>query len=160
MFTDEEIANLIQFGERGTDYSLDEEGKAIVKQQSNIITRYFGYQYTNPMITYSTPTMSEDKLAYAKEYHEKYEGNLPRGFRMDVRPIAEEVKKVNQIYDAVITSEEEKNQTLEWKLYTLNVENTDQAIDEIVSKVDDAGMGKIVEETNRQLKEWQEKNGQ
>ncbi len=160
LFTDEEIANLIQFGERGTDYSLDEEGKAIVKQQSNIITRYFGYQYTNPMITYSTLTMSEDKLAYAKEYHEKYEGNLPRGFRMDVRPIAEEVKKVNQIYDAVITSEEEKNQTLEWKLYTLNVENTDQAIDEIVSKVDDAGMGKIVEETNRQLKEWQEKNGQ
>lgn len=42
----------------------------------------------------------------------------------------------------------------------MNVENTDQAIDEIVSKVDDAGMGKIVEETNRQLKEWQEKNGQ
>lgn len=160
LFTDEEIANLLQYGEEGTDYAIDEEGKALVKQESSIITRYFGYQYTNPMITYSTPTMPEDKLGCAKEYHEKYEGNLPRGFRLDITPIVEEIKAVNQIYDETLTIEDEKEQTLEWRLFSLNVENIDQTINEIVSQMNDAGMEKIVEEANRQLKEWKEKSGQ
>lgn len=59
LFTDPEIADLIQYGREGEEYELD--GAVLhVRPESNIILRIFGGQYTNPLIGHSTAFMPKE----------------------------------------------------------------------------------------------------
>ena len=63
LFTDKDIANLIQYGIEGKDYQLDENNHVKVITDK-LGLKIFGYQYTNPKITYSS-IYEEDEIGRA-----------------------------------------------------------------------------------------------
>jgi len=156
LLTNKELANFLQFGEEGKDYSLNGNNQIqLNKQSSNVITRHFGYQYTNPLITLPTEVMSQDKLTCASDFKEKFYGSLPKGFRFDFISLAKEIQDCNNVYKEYTTEKTGgiPNPTAN-QLFSLNCENVEQTIDELNRQLNSAGMDKIIEAANKQLDDW------
>lgn len=147
LFTDPEIADLIQYGREGEEYESD--GAVLhVRPESNIILRIFGGQYTNPLISHSTAFMPKEKTAYAERFHETYDAELPDGFRLDPAPVLQEIAETNQIFGYESGSDTAR------KIVRLEFDDVDRVIADITRELKAAGMDRIVEEANRQLAEW------
>lgn len=147
LMSDPDIANLIQYGRIGEEYTL-EDGKVKVEKATNIYLQLFGGQYTNPLITYPTSTMAKNKLEYAAKFHETYESGIPDGFRFDPKPVIEQVVKTNQVFGNSSGSE------TAGKIIRLEIEDTKSAVADITAELKAAGIDDVVEEANRQLREW------
>ncbi|MGN1171406.1 MAG: DUF3502 domain-containing protein [Lachnospiraceae bacterium] len=152
LMTDPEIANLIQYGREGDGYTLN--GNILeIASGANVFQRFFGYQYTNPLITYSTAVMAQDKQAYAERFHEACEKAIPDGFRFDPAPVAEQIVRTNGVFGDMGGSE------TAGKIANLEIEDVDQVIAEITGELKEAGMDEVVAEANRQLEEWKKEAG-
>lgn len=156
LLTNPEIANFLQYGVEGRDYTVNEKQEVQFTEQASIVTRFFGYQYTNPLITLPMQTMPSDKFEAAERFHEQQEKNIPRGFRLDIRPVAGKIKKVNYIYKPYQEGKEANEEVNE--LLSLTCNDLEQTIQNIIKELKDAGMDEIVEEANNQLKEWKKNN--
>ncbi len=146
IMADPEIANLIQYGREGTEYTL-KDGKAFAAETANLYLRLFGEQYTNPLITYSAATTAENKAEYARRFHETYEAKIPDGFRFDPAPVLDQIVKTNRVF-----GESEAGR----KISGLQFEDVDRIIAEITENLKAAGMDDVVREANRQLMEWKD----
>lgn len=152
LLTDPELANVIQYGREGKDYTLD--GNILkVAPEVNIILRFFGYQYTNPMITYSTEFMTQEKQEYARRFHETYGMEIPGGFRFDPAPVLTQIAATNRVFEYMGGSE------TAGKIAALEIEDVDKAIAEITKELKEAGIEDVVAEANRQLEEWKKGDG-
>lgn len=151
LMTDPDLSNLVQYGRDQRDYILD--GTAVhVYAQSNVLLRIFGYQYANPLITFPTATMAKEKIAYAKRHHDAYGKEVPYGFRFDPSPVLEEIEETNKVFSDMGGSE-----TAE-KIFQLEIKDADQVITEITEELKAAGIDRVAEEANRQLKAWKKEN--
>lgn len=148
LFSDPDIANLIQYGVLQKDYILDQETVKITKEV-NVVQRFFGYQYTNPMITYSTGLMTQDKYGYSEKFYEKYEQEIPDGFRFDPEPVLSQIVQTNQVFGDLGGSDTAV------KIVGLEMEDLEQVIKELTEELKNAGIDEIVAEANRQLEIWQ-----
>lgn len=153
LFTDKDIANLIQFGIKDQDYKLDENNHI------NVITGHselelFGYQFTNPKITYSTEYEDDDKVAYSNWFYRKYGDNFPAGFRFDPSPVADEIIATNKILSTELEDISTADHELKNQIATLDISNLDAFLIDLNHALDKAGMQKIVDEANSQYQQW------
>ncbi|WP_455684101.1 DUF3502 domain-containing protein [Thomasclavelia sp.] len=151
LFTDKDIANLIQYGVEGNDYLLDENNHVKVITDK-LGLKIFGYQYTNPKITYSLIYEEDDKIEYSNWFYSKYGEDFPKGFRFDAMPVIEEINAVNKIWNTYFDEQTETGLTN--KLYTLDIKDLDNFLKELNETLDKAGMQEIVDEANNQYKQW------
>ena len=146
LMTDPDIANLIQYGREGQEYTLN-DGKAEISSNISGYLRLFGDQYTNTLITESTAMMAEDKQEYAKRFHETYEKEIPNGFQFDPASVREQVIATNRVF-------QEGNSEAAGKIRKLQFDDVDQVIAELTADLKAAGIDAVVEEANRQLAQW------
>lgn len=151
LMTDGDIANSIQYGKEGQDYTLD-GGIAQMEPGVNIIQRYFGYEYTNQMLTYSTAVMAADKLNYTEAFHESYGKEIPDGFRFDPAPVLEQISATNQVFDSTDGDEVAR------KIINLEIDDVEQAVAAVTEELKRAGIDEVTAEANRQLEAWRKRN--
>lgn len=153
LLTDSEFANAIQYGREGKDYTL---GGNVLEQdpEVNVVLRFFGCQYTNPLLTYPTKLMIPDKQEYAGRFQETYGTEIPDGFRFDPTPVLEEIAATNKVFGYMGGTE------TAGKIVALEIEDVDEAITEITRELEEAGIDEVVAEANRQLEEWKKGAGE
>ena len=151
LFTDKDIANLIQYGVKDRDYTLDKDNHITVTTQNNGLS-IFGYQFTNPKITYSSYLEEDDKVAYSNWFYSHYGDNFPKGFRFDPIPVLNEISATNKILLADLCNFSNS----EWtnKIIELDISDIDTFLKDMNKELDNAGMQKIVDEANRQYQKW------
>ncbi|MEY8428308.1 DUF3502 domain-containing protein [Lachnospiraceae bacterium 46-15] len=151
LMTDADIANSIQYGKEGQDYTLD--GDIVqMKPEANIVQHHFGYQYTNQMITHSTAVMAADKLSYTEAFHESYGKEIPDGFRFDPTPVLEQILAADQVFDDMDGTETAR------KIVNLEIDDVDQVIAAVTEELKRAGIDEVAAEANRQLEAWRKRN--
>jgi ABC-type glycerol-3-phosphate transport system substrate-binding protein len=149
LFTDPDIANLIQYGVEGKEYTLQDGVAAYLP--GNLLW-VFGENYTNALITYPRSDTAKDKNAFQIKYYEQCESFIPDGFRFDPAPVTTEIEAVNAVYYENTVSYTLSSMIK--KLFTLNVPDIDVALSEINIKLKEAGIGRIINEFDRQLADW------
>lgn len=151
LFTDKDIANLIQYGVKDRDYTLDKDNHITVTTQNNGLS-IFGYQFTNPKITYSSYLEEDDKVSYSSWFYTYYGDNFPKGFRFDPIPVLNEISATNKILSADLCN----FLNSEWtnKIIELDISDIDTFLKDMNKELDKAGMQKIVDEANRQYQNW------
>lgn len=143
MFSSEELQNILCYGIEGEHYNI-EDGK---------IARTDNYMnYDVPAFTFIsayTQTPLKDQIAKGdpeydegiKDYKEKLTPSPLLGFTLDRTDIDSEIINIEQIY-----SEYKKNiQTGAFD---------DAYYEEFLKRLDDAGIQKVIEETQKQIDEW------
>lgn len=140
LYTDPDLANLVQYGVEGDTYQL-EDGKARYTDQKLSI---FGENFTNPLITYPQDSTGQGKRDFLDRYYAACESNLPDGFRFDIQPVLDQVDALNKVYEseAVVS------------LIFLQSEDFDGAFQSIRSLLTQAGMEEVKQEAQRQLEVW------
>ncbi|MCH1982530.1 ABC transporter substrate-binding protein [Ruminococcus sp. OA3] len=149
LYTDADIANLIQYGVEGVNYSV-ENGYAIYGKH-NMLSIY-GKHFTNPLLTYPGEGMPRDRRAMLEQCYKENEAHMPNGFRFDPEPVQKEIDAIAEIFGSYGEYTEEARQLLSG-----NVDDPDAALEVFNQKLKAAGADKIVSEANRQLAEWREK---
>lgn len=152
LFTDRDIANLIQYGVKDQDYTLDEDNHITVTTKNNGLS-IFGYQFTNPKITYSSYLEEDDKVEYSNWFYTKYGENFPKGFRFDPIPVLNQINATNKIMTGDFINDFQESEWMN-KIAKLEIEDLDTFLKDMNKELDDAGMQKIVDEANRQYQEW------
>lgn len=151
LYTDAEIANLIQYGVEGVDYSV-ESGYAVYNQDNGL--RNYGENFTNPLLTYPKEGMPQDKRSMVERCYEENETHLPLGFRFDTQPVQEEINAVTEIFGSPVMHTDEV-----YRMFCGSVDDLDAAMESFNQKLKTAGVNRIVEEANRQLAEWRKSGG-
>ncbi|WP_455684105.1 DUF3502 domain-containing protein [Thomasclavelia sp.] len=152
LFTDRDIANLIQYGVKDQDYTLDEDNHITVTTKNNGLS-IFGYQFTNPKITYSSYLEEDDKVEYSNWFYTKYGENFPKGFRFNPISVLNEINATNKIMTGDFINDFQESEWMN-KIAKLEIEDLDTFLKDMNKELDDAGMQKIVDEANRQYQEW------
>jgi hypothetical protein len=144
LFTDPDIANLIQYGIEGQNYSLQNGVAYPVKRDRLPI---FSSNFTNPIITYPSQWTALDKRAFINEYYLLCEPNMPGGFRFDPGSVLVEVAAIEGIMNGGVSS-----------LVRLTEDDVEEAIARINSLLKDAGIERVLDEVNHQLEFWKLEN--
>lgn len=152
LFTDKDIANLIQYGIKDQDYTLNKDNHITVTTKNNGLS-IFGYQFTNPKITYSSVYEENDKVEYSNWFYTEYGDNFPKGFRFDPIPVLDEISATNKIMTGDFINEYQESEWMN-KIAKLEIEDLDTFLKDMNKELDKAGMQKIVDEANRQYQEW------
>ena len=136
MQTDPVFNNLISYGPEGGEYTL-ENGRAVV-DPLHFDLRNFA-QFANLGVCYPYGRYAD---TINQDYRTFYEtaGAVPYlGFAFDVRPVAEEYKKVKS--------------TMTDHVY-LNYKSAEESIAALDVKLTEAGIDAVIDEMNRQYCEW------
>lgn len=149
LYTDADIANLIQYGVENVDYSV--QNGYVVYNQNNPLRNY-GEHFTNPLLTYPGEGMQEDKRNMLEQCYEENETHMPNGFRFNTKSVQQEKDAVGEILGR---SGEYTDEVI--KLFMGEVDDLDAALKSFNQKLKAAGADKIVAEANRQLEEWRGK---
>lgn len=149
LYTDVDIANLIQYGVEGIDYSI-QDGYAVYKQDNTLST--YGKYFTNPLLTYPEVGMPQNRRAMLEQCYEDNEAHLPNGFRFNPQPVLVEINAVTEILGSYGEYTDEVKH-----LINGDSDNLNAALESFNEKLRAVGSDKIVEEANRQLAEWREK---
>ena len=152
LFTDKDIANLIQYGIKNQDYTLDEDDHITVTTKNSGLA-IFGYQFTNPKITYSSDFEEDDKVSYSNWFYSTYGDNFPKGFRFDPIPVLNEINATNKIMTGDFIDEFQESEWMN-KIAKLEIKDLDIFLKDMNRELDKAGMQKIVDEANHQYQEW------
>lgn len=152
LYTDPDIANLIQYGVEGENYFL-EDGKAEYADDNPLYIA--GGYFTNQLITYSQENMAENKQEYMNNYYSSFDAEKIAGFFFDITPVFEEINATNAVYWEDVNKQLDSTEES-----LLGIESSDMAasLSEIQARLNEAGINTIIEEAERQLEEWNNEN--
>ena len=150
LYSDADIMNLFAWGIEDVHYQVLENGQIDYPQGVDAETSGYnlrrGWAFGNQFITYiwegDSPTLWEDMDAFNKNAHV----SKAFGFTFDTSSVQTE-------YAAVTNVVNEYRAALEFGL----LDNQDEALAEYNEKLKEAGLDKIIEEKQRQLDEWSQK---
>ncbi|TAH67355.1 MAG: extracellular solute-binding protein [Anaerolineaceae bacterium] len=145
-YTDSDIANILSWGIEGQHYKVKDDGQITFADGVDASTSGWNHSVTwelpNQFITHvwegNFPTLWEDLRAFNTEA-QKSKAN---GFTFDPTNVATEITSVQNVYD-------EYQKSLEYGFI-----DPDTGIQEMNSKMMDAGLDKIIEEKQIQLDAW------
>lgn len=141
--TESELSNLLQYGIEGVDYEY----------KNSMVTTLSGSRYDQITIPTRTATMANmnilhnvladpaDKIAYSKEVSENCPAGVTMLYDIDMSGYETQLEKISAIY-----SEYEK------KLFKAEYDDVEVAIAEMGAALAEAGIDKVIEELNRQMK--------
>lgn len=144
MFSDERIVNLLSWGIRDRDYTLDENG-AFSALESGTYVNPLG-MYGDQRLRYEP--MGEERKAARAEFAEKVEWiNLQyEGFHFDTSHLTQEILEIEKVKGQYI------------KLLEAGCVDLDTAYPEFIQKLYDVGLQRVLDEKQRQFDEWLAEN--
>lgn len=156
LYTNSEIADFLQYGTEGENYSKTEDGTVELLSCSTPNEKLLelkGWTFTNPLISSSTQTMPADKLETALSFYESSDWNIPAGFWLDIRPVAQQAMTVNNIVFSSASPEEGGDPDF-YAISVLEMDDPEATINNLVAKMNAAGMQDVLDEANSQLEQW------
>lgn len=153
LFSDPQLANLLQFGTRDQDYSVNDNNQVISSNKTSLSKTILGNQLSNTLITYSTSMTTQNKMEYKKWFFKNYAIDFPYGFRFDPTAVIDEIKQCQQIIEPKTNSDQAATTTYQ-SICSLEINDADQAIDKLIEELKIAGAERILDEANKQLLEW------
>ncbi len=145
LYTDADIANLIQYGIEGVHHTIAADG-TVAYTEAGWRLANIGEEFTNPLLTMSTADMAADKREYIDAYYEAVHEDMPYGFRLDTSEIEAELYAVDSFLE---TSE------LAGNLITGLSEDIEGDLEKINEQLRQKGIETITAEAGRQLEEWE-----
>lgn len=147
LYTDPEIATLLVEGIEGENYELAEDGTAGFPVGTTAQDSTYGgvgqfWTYPNPMITHPTFIMGPEFKEKAEEYAQAVEYSPIIGFKWDYEGLEDEMAAVSKIYDQYYVP------------LISGLLNPEETIPQVLEELDQAGMAKILESQEKQLKEF------
>lgn len=150
LYTDPDVANLVKFGEEGTDYRV-EQGRVVELLNDGLSPRAY-VEYINDTITYPMKQEPQYKQENWENYFENFGIHPLAGFQFDSSQVQEEIEATNEILSGGV----EGGYSADFKaLLSGNVDNVEEALNGLNEKLEAAGISKIIEEANRQVTEWE-----
>lgn len=150
LYTDPDVANLVKFGEEGTDYRV-EQGRVAELLNDGLSPRAY-VEYINDAITYPMEQEPQYKQENWENYFENFGIHPLTGFQFDSSQVQEEIEATNEILSGGV----EGGYSADFKaLLSGNVDNVEEALNGLNEKLEAAGISKIIEEANRQVAEWE-----
>jgi hypothetical protein len=155
LYTDRDIANLIQYGVENQTYTL-EDGVAVYRGRST--WQWMRENFTNSLLAYPQATAAQDSLGYQERYYELCEPYIPDGFRFDPAPVAEELAAVRSAYyqnpDGISSSTRQIR-----TLMLLASPSWEADVEDISARLKEAGIDAVIAEAERQLAAWRQRRG-
>lgn len=143
--TDEYLNNLVVYGVEGTHYTKTEDGRVEVKNDSGYTMAGKQWMFANVYITYPTTKEDINKNAILKEFDDNANLSSFTGFSFvpeNVQAELASVTNVNNQYRAQLM---------------LGAVDPDSIYDKYMEEMEKAGMNIIIDEVNRQFKEFLDK---
>lgn len=151
LYTDADVANLVKFGVEGEDYVL--ENGRVTKQLSSELYPAAYEGYINDMLTYPMEQEPDEKEKGWEMYFQKKGIHPLTGFQFDPEPVQKEIENTNRLIKSSLVMMDSYTPEFR-KLMSVNVENVEEALTDLNQKLEEAGISKIIEEANRQVREW------
>lgn len=148
IYTNSELANLLQNGREGIDYvKTGEKSIAYPAGKTNSTVGYSSYFscFGDGDEVYQFGESTGDWTAYIKNYSEESKPSKTLGYVFQTDKVAQEVDAVSKVVN-------EYRPVLETGL----CEDADETLDQFLDALQKAGMAKIIGENRRQLESWLE----
>ena len=148
IYTNSELANLLQNGREGIDYvKTGEKSIAYPENETNSSVGYSSYFtcYGDSEQVYQFGDSNDDWTEYIRNYSEESKPSKTLGYVFQTDKVAQEVEAVSKVVN-------EYRPVLE----TGMAKDANETLDEFLEALDTAGMERIIEENRRQLKVWME----
>lgn len=150
-YSDPALADLLAWGIEGTHYVVKEDGLATypdgVDASNSGWNHSMGWMMPNQLITHVWEGNAPDLWEQMREFNTNAVVSAASGFTFDTAPVANEITAVQNAYDEFQKSVE------------FGFVDPDTGIQQMVAKMNTAGLGKIIEEKTKQLNEWAAANG-
>lgn len=145
-YTDSDLANILSWGIEGEHYKVLDNGQITfadgLDASNSGWNHNVSWEMPNQFITYvwegNSPTLWQD----IKDFNDKAIKSAANGFAFDPTNVATEITSVQNVYD-------EYQKSLEYGFV-----DPETGIQEMVSKMTDAGLDKIIAEKQVQLDAW------
>jgi hypothetical protein len=155
LYTDRDIANLIQYGIEEQDYTLEDGVAAYLKKPA---WQWMRENFVNSLLAYPQATAARDGRDYQERYYQLCEPYVPDGFRFDPTPVAEELAAVRSVYYRdPDTSSSTPTQQIE-TLTSLTSASWERDMEHISKQLKEAGIDVVIAEAERQLAAWRQRN--
>lgn len=155
VWEDEYLHNTLAYGVEGVDYKIDEERsaeigeKSVIPNSGNMQTWGIWHNWLGPLWDqWDSSWNKREALDAMRENDKKATVSKAFGFRFDSEPVKTEYAKLCSVY-------EEYDKVFG----TGSMTDFDAYYAEARRKLNDAGIDKVLEEVNRQYREWKKVNG-
>jgi len=137
MFSDERVINLLSWGIRGRDYTLNEDG-SVCTLDNRLYVNPLG-MYGDQRLCYKT--FGEEQKAALAAFSAKAERVLPQyaAFSFDSSRLTQELLEIDKVKSQYV------------KLLEAGCVDLDTAYPEFIQKLYDAGLQRVIDEKQRQL---------
>ncbi len=141
MFTDEYVINLITYGKEGVHYEkVSDNVVKSIKGASWVNSD--GWRFGNKFIQYVNEEQGADYLEKLKEYNDSAMASDIIGFSFDSSVVKNEVAAVGNIFETFK------------RIFWTGAGDVDKHLKDFFGQLEGAGINKIVDEYNKQYKEW------
>lgn len=146
-FTDADVSNLLVNGLEGKHYTVTDQEKGIIDFPEGVdaaTTTYtrLPWAWPNAAITYNWAGEKEDQWEYLTAYNENAHQSVAKGFKFDPAPVLNEITACSNVvakYDIAMQC---------------GVLNPDETLSVFYQELEEAGVGTIISEKQKQLDEW------
>ncbi len=142
--TDKDVYNLICFGIKDKHYTLDENGRVIYNDEGGYIPKAcwkFGNQFNALLL----PGQPDDVWEQTRKINENATPSPLIGFIFDTKPVVNDISAVRSVKSEYAAIEKGV------------IKDYDAYLAEYSKKLEEAGLDRIIDELNKQYKEWKEK---
>lgn len=147
-YTNAELANLLGWGIEGVHYIVQDNGQINYPEGLDASTsgwnHSMGWMMPNQFLTHVWEGDDPEVWKKMQEFNDNAVKSLASGFSFDSTNVSNEMTAVANVYSE----------------YSVSVEfgflNPEEAVPEMVEKMKNAGLEKIIEEKTNQFKEWNE----
>lgn len=142
-----ELANLLQYGIEGENYTIAEDGRIIpIVNEDGTVTHNTKFTiYGDTVQKYQYESDLDITLEDVKAYSEQSQVGKTFGYVFQTDPVSSQIQRVQNVVN-------EYRPILE----TGMAGDVDQLLDEFISELKEAGMNEIIKENQRQLDNWLE----
>lgn len=149
VYTDQDISNLLIYGIENKDYHIEDKRAVTTSPNKNMMAVGTMAELGNNLIAFPSPLEPLNK----KELADKYNAQLPydkiNGFVPDLSHIKEEYSQLTEMYWDTLT-----------KINYSHIENVDNFYEEVNRKLYDMGLQSVIDELQKQLDKYMEKNNE
>ena len=139
--TNRDVYNMICFGIEGKHYNINDEGKAVVVENSGYNLSPNAWIYGCQYNLIVSEGQDSDVWEKTKQLNDEGIVNPLANFAFNKDNVATEIASVSTIFD-------------QYAVTKIGAQNPDEYYDEMVTKLDNAGQKKIVEELDKQINEF------
>ena len=147
LYSDPDLFNALVYGIEGKHYTKTGENRVELIENSGYVLSS-GWEFGNQFNQWLLPSQPDDLWENTKQINESADLSVAYGFVFDHANVRTEVANCRAVYEEY------------WMALLLGLfgEDSEEAYQEFLDKLETAGASKIIEEKQRQLDAWQSQN--